>query len=94
MHISNQNLDLPAVLEANLAHLPQLHAVHAEGERGPGRLASQVVLAARRADVLDGALDLPKARRLGAGSVRPWTDDYSDIVSAMLRRYRSKFAGE
>jgi hypothetical protein len=94
MHISNQNLDLPPVLESNFAQLPQLHAVYAEGERGPARLASQVVLAARRADVLDGARDLPKARRLGAGGVRPWTDDYSDIVSAMLRRYRSKLAGE
>jgi hypothetical protein len=93
LHISNQNLDLPPVLEANLALLPQLHGVYAEGERGPGALASQVVLVAKRAEALDGALTLPKARRLGQGHVRPWTDDYSDIVSAMLRRYASKLAG-
>jgi hypothetical protein len=93
LHISNQNLDLPPVLEANLAQLPQLHAVYAEGERGPAALASQVVLVSRHADALLAALQLPHARRLGAGNVRPWTDDYSDIVSAMLRRIGSKLEG-
>jgi hypothetical protein len=90
LHISNQNLDLPPVLEANLALLPQLTAVYAEGERGPAALASQDILVAAHPDALSGALKLPKARRLGAGGVRPWTDDYSDIVSAMLRRYADK----
>ena len=96
LHISNQNLDLPPVLEANLAQLPYLHAVYAEGERGPAALASQVILVSRHAEALQGALQLPYARRLGAGSVRPWTDDYSDIVSAMLRRMSAKlpFAAE
>jgi hypothetical protein len=90
LHISNQNVDLPPVIEANLTQLPQLTGVYAEGERGPGALASQVVLVAQQGELLDPALTFPKARRLGATTVRPWSDDYSDILSAMLRRYGSK----
>jgi hypothetical protein len=85
-------LDLPPVVEANLARLPDLHAVYAEGERGPTALASQVVLVSRQADALAPALQLPHARWLGVGSVRPWTDDYCDILSAMVRRLASKLA--
>jgi predicted O-methyltransferase YrrM len=92
LHISNQNLDLPAVVEANLARLPDLTAVYAEGERGQRQLASQVILVSRQEDVLTPALQLPHARRLGAGTVRPWTDDYCDILSAMVRRLASKLA--
>jgi hypothetical protein len=92
LHISNLNLDLPPVVEANLARLPDLHAVYAEGERGPTALASQVVLVSRQADALAPALQLPHARWLGVGSVRPWTDDYCDILSAMVRRLASKLA--
>jgi hypothetical protein len=92
MHISNLNLDLPPVVEANLARLPDLHAIYAEGERGPTALASQVVLVSRQADALAPALQLPHARWLGVGSVRPWTDDYCDILSAMVRRLASKLA--
>jgi hypothetical protein len=92
LHISNMNLDLPPVVEANLARLPDLHAIYAEGERGPAALASQVVLVSRQADVIAPALQLPHARWLGVGTVRPWTDDYCDILSAMVRRLASKLA--
>jgi len=90
LHISNQNLDLPPVVEANLAALAELKGVYAEGERGGGALASQVVLIARQGEILAPALRLPNARRLGDGTIRPWTDDYSDILSAVIRRYRAK----
>ena len=92
LHISNLNLDLPPVVEANLARLPDLHAIYAEGERGPTALASQVVLVSRQADALAPALQLPHARWLSVGAVRPWTDDYCDILSAMVRRLASKLA--
>jgi len=96
LHVSNQNLDLPPVLEANLAALSAAdgvaaQAVYVEGERGSGALASQVVLMAHHRELLEPALAWHRARRLDQPRVRPWTDDYSDFVSALWRRYRAKF---
>jgi hypothetical protein len=92
LHISNQNLDLPPVVAANLALLPDLHAIYAEGERGATALASQVILVSRQAEAIAPALQLPHARWLDVGTVRPWTDDYCDILSAMVRRLAHKLA--
>jgi hypothetical protein len=92
LHVSNQNLDLPPVLEANLSALDDVTGVYVEGERGSGALASQVVLMARDGARLREALSWHRARHLGGASVRPWTDDYSDILSAVWRRYKAKLA--
>jgi spermidine synthase len=91
LHISNQNLDLPPVIEANVAALG-LKGVYAEGEFGQGALASQVILVSRQEETLSPALAWHKARRLGAAPVKAWTDDYSDILSAVTRRLRSKLS--
>jgi hypothetical protein len=93
IHVSNQNLDLPPIVEANLARIPELRGVYTEGESGQGAIRSQVVLIARHDDILAPALTWHKARILGAPSVRPWLDDYSDVVSPLIRRYRAKLAG-
>lgn len=90
LHVSNQNLDLPPIVEANLAAIPGIHAVYAEGEAGDGALASQVILVARDAAALAPALNRPKSRNLGPGIVRPWTDDYSGILSPLIRRQLEK----
>jgi hypothetical protein len=90
MHVSNQNLDLTPVVESNLARIGGLAAVYAQGESGGGAIRSQVVLVARDAAILAPALAWPKARRLDSPTVRPWTDDYSDILSSFLRRLRAK----
>jgi hypothetical protein len=90
MHVSNQNLDLTPVVESNLARIGGLAGVYARGESGGGAIRSQVVLVARDEALLAPALSWPKARRLGAPSVHPWTDDYSDILSPFLRRLRAK----
>ena len=90
LHVSNQNLDLPPVLEANLSALTGVTGVYVEGQRGAGALASQVVLIARHADLLAPALSWHRARRLDRPQLRPWTDDYSDLISAVWRRYKAK----
>jgi len=92
LHVSNQNLDLPPVLEANLAALGAVSGVYAEGERGSGALASQVILMARNADELQQALAWHRARPLDGAGVRAWSDDYSDVLSAVWRRYKAKLA--
>src|SRR5262245_18359670 len=40
LHVSNQNLDLPPVLEANLSTLAAASGIYVEGQRGSGALAS------------------------------------------------------
>jgi len=91
LHVSNQNLDLPPVLEANLRALRDASGVYVEGERGAGALASQVILIARDGELLAPALAWHHARRLDSPSVPPWTDAYSDLISAVWRRYKAKF---
>jgi hypothetical protein len=90
LHISNQNLDLPPVLEANLRAVRGVSGIYVEGERGAGALASQVVLIARDSELLTPALAWHRARRLDSPSVQPWTDAYSDFISAVWRRYKAK----
>jgi hypothetical protein len=90
LHISNQNLDLAPVIESNVAALDGVSAVYAEGKRAGGALASQAVLISRDPEMLSPVLGWHHARQLDKPAVRPWTDDYSDILSAAWRRYRSK----
>jgi hypothetical protein len=94
IHVSNQNLDLPPIVESNLARIPELRGVYTEGESRQGAIRSQVVLIARHDDILAPALTWHKARVLGAPSVRPWLDDYSDVLSPLIRRYRAKLAAD
>jgi hypothetical protein len=94
LHVSNQNLDLPPIVESNLAQIPELRGVYAEGEGGQGAIRSQAVLIARHDEILAPALGWHKSRALGAPSVRPWLDDYSDVLSPLIRRYRAKLAGD
>ena len=74
--------------------MPGLAGIYAQGESGQGAIRSQVVLIAKHADVLAPALAWPKSRALAAPSVRPWTDDYSDVLTPLIRRYRARLAGE
>jgi hypothetical protein len=90
VHVSNQNLDLTPVVESNLARIPGLAGMYAQGESGGGAIRSQVILIARDETLLAPALTWPRSRRLDSPAVRPWTDDYSDIISPFLRRLRAK----
>ena len=50
-------------------------------------IPSSIVVMARDAASLDGLAARPDARRFGATPVKPWTDDYSDILSALWRHF-------
>lgn len=91
LHISNLNLDLPPVVEANAALIPGLKGVYLEG--GPGALAvdAQVVLLSRHADILLPAVTRAHGRPLGKPGVRAWTDDHASILSALGRQLRKRF---
>jgi len=52
------------------------------------RLPSRGVFIARNAGALEPVLKWPDARPLVPGTVRPWTDDYSDVLSALVRSFR------
>jgi len=90
IHVSNQNLDLTPVVESNLGRIAGLKGVYAQGEGGGGAIRSQVILIARDESILAPALAWPKSRRLDKETVRPWTDDYSDVLSPFARRLRAK----
>jgi hypothetical protein len=90
LHLSNQNLDLPPVIESNIAALGTLSGVFVEGQGGNGANPSEVVLASKRPGIVRGALSMPNSRLLDNPQVRPWTDDYSNIVSALSRRYSQR----
>jgi hypothetical protein len=93
LHVSNQNLDLPPTVESSIALIPGLKGIYTEGESGEGAIRSQVILLSRHQEALAPALAWHKARMLDRPAVRPWTDDYSDILSPLVRRYRSKLGG-
>jgi hypothetical protein len=92
IHVSNQNLDLTPVVESNLARIAGLKGVYAQGESGGGAIRSQVILIAQDEGILAPALAWPKSRQLDNPAVRPWTDDYSDVITPFARRLWAKLA--
>jgi hypothetical protein len=93
-HISNRHLDLESVVAANVA------AINSEGQelyaRGyihrtssaldsPGAAPSHVVLLSKSRAALDANATDNVTYELPKTDVSPWTDDYSNIISAVLR---------
>jgi hypothetical protein len=93
IHISNRHLDLAPVVAAGLATIPGANSVLViDKPKNPGydTAPSRVVLVSRDEAVLKSALGLSGADRLEpTAGVTAWTDDYSDIFSALMRS-RSK----
>ena len=93
IHISNRHLDLAPVVAAGLATIPGTKSVLViDNPANPGydTAPSRVVLVSRDEAVLKSALALSGAGQLEpTASVPAWTDDYSDIFSALMRS-RSK----
>jgi hypothetical protein len=88
LHISNRHLDLrhvaARVVAAAGAHaVIRVHHV-SEQERAAGAVSSALVLVSRTPASLDRARSMGQWSELVADDHRPWTDDYSNIVGAML----------
>jgi SAM-dependent methyltransferase len=99
-HISNRYLELASVVR-EVAGLQGLSVyLKQDGKATPGEFTSRMytnsllAVAARRDEDLAQLRAHGGWSRLDAdGSVRPWTDDYSDILSAIWRMRRAVFAG-
>ncbi len=89
LHISNRHLDLAAVTASLVAAIPGLHAVHVFDRRQNtiDVSSSTIVALARSPDVLAPILALQGAEPSALSGMATWTDDYSNILSAMLRKY-------
>ncbi len=89
MHISNRHLDLISVAGAVMRAVPGAHAMLAD-DRTPGQsldtAPSHVVLVSKSPATLERAARLPFMQALPASPMRPWTDDYSDVLGAILRK--------
>ena len=94
VHISNRNLDLSEVVAASAAANAMVAAMHparAADNRPPYKLPSEVAVVARtQADL--AALHLGPEWRplLPQKGQATWTDDYSNILGALLRRLSDK----
>lgn len=87
LHISNRHLDLVAVASALVASLPGVHGVYAlgDGDLKNYNIGSVVLFVSRSDKVIADAATMKGAKPLPPPSVRPWTDDRSDILSVLWR---------
>jgi hypothetical protein len=88
LHVSNNHLDLVPALASTIGLLPGIVAAAVDDNRpseGLDATSSRLVFVARKAAVLAPVLQWPNARLLTPGQERSWTDDYSDVLSALWR---------
>lgn len=93
-HISNRHLKLDPVV-ARVAEASGAHALFQsfkpdQGLREQGVSRSNVVLVSRSNAALDRARATGLWQELPSDGGRPWTDDYSNIIGAMIDRTRSE----
>lgn len=92
LHISNRYLDLEQVLAATLPLVGGLHAVSVEdpNDQGYEMTGSSVVIFGKSWEAVDPYRVVPYARNLPEPTVKPWTDDSSDVLGPFLSKYRKK----
>ncbi len=91
LHLSNRNLELTApaaaaIVEAGGSALTQTYAPPRDTPAFADAGAI-VVLAARTPQVLDAFRRDPRWRTMVAGGAQAWTDDYSNVLGALVRRH-------
>ena len=92
LHLSNRNLELTAptaavVAAAGGAALTQTWRPPANAGT-LAQAASIVVIAARTPQALEAFRRDPRWSAIDTGQVRPWTDDYSNVLGALIGRLR------
>ena len=91
LHISNRHLHLASVAAAVATAIPGVHAVLITDRRenqGYDAVNSQVMFVAKSKAALGPVLSWQGASVANPAGVTPWTDDYSDILTAIWRKYR------
>ena len=94
LHLSNRNLELTepaaaAVVQAGGVTLTQTYAPSRDAPTFADAGAI-VVLAARTPAALEPFRRDPRWRSIGPGGARAWTDDYSNVLGALVRRVRTR----
>ena len=98
MHISNRFLELRNVLAAiatseRLAGVARLDKIAAEEMKVSMRTSTEAVILARSPDEIEHFVDAgwDQLTAVNGSTVRAWTDDYSNIIAAILRRRSQQF---
>lgn len=89
LHVSNRYLDLASSVIATAKTLPSTSSVLVKFPGVEGDSDAQpsiVVLIAKDPAVLEAANGWPDAAKPTATNVAPWTDDYADVLSAIVRQ--------
>jgi hypothetical protein len=95
LHISSAHMDLAPVVGATAAAagtiaLGKLDLCGSPGHEAcaAGKEPSSVAALSRSPEALAALAAQPGWRPLAANDVRPWSDDYANVLGAILRRYR------
>jgi hypothetical protein len=89
LHISNRYLDLDSVLGATIKVVPGAYGLIISDDTAAGSYAqstSTVALFAKSEEALDPFRKLETVYELDAAGLKPWTDDYSDILGPFLSK--------
>ncbi|MBN8913673.1 MAG: fused MFS/spermidine synthase, partial [Rhizobiales bacterium] len=93
LHISNRYLDLEQVLAATIPTVDGLHALTIEDQSeddGYNVTSSTVVVFGKSWQAIDRFRIIPGARNLPEPKLKPWTDDFSDVLGPFLSQYRKR----
>jgi hypothetical protein len=89
LHISNRYLDLDSVLGATIKVVPGAYGLIISDDTADGSYAqstSTVALFAKSEEALEPFRKLETIYELDAAGLKPWTDDYSDILGPFLSK--------
>ena len=93
LHVSNRYLDLEQVLAATVPQVPGLKGVVVSDDTSDGSYASTtstIVVVSKDEKALETFRGLEGAEDLGAHHLKPWTDDYSDVLGPFLSKWRKR----
>jgi SAM-dependent methyltransferase len=86
-HVSNRYLDVQNLVAAVLADSSLTALVRIDrDEAAPGKVGSDYVIAARRIEDLGGIVHNVNWQQPAPNAVKPWTDDYSNILALIKWR--------
>jgi len=93
LHISNRYLDLDAVLGATVKVVPGAEGFIIADDEADGSYAqstSTVAVFAKSQEALEPLRSLKEISDFDESALRPWTDDYSDILGPFLSKIRRR----
>lgn len=92
IHISNRYLDLGPIVASTAATLPGVHAaevVWVPPADAPDASASTVFILTRDSTALKKVMTWPGAQSRPSKTVTPWSDDFTNVLGALLARISS-----